>query len=34
MVGSNVAAPPPQYNAGLFTGPQFNGPWGAIPVTQ
>ncbi len=31
--GPNVAAPPPQYNAGLFTGPQFNGPWGAIPVT-
>lgn len=31
--GPNISAPPPQYNAGLYTGPQFNGPWGAIPVT-
>lgn len=31
--GPNNAAPPPQYNAGLYTGPQFNGPWGSIPVT-
>lgn len=25
--------PPPSYNAGLYTGPPFDGPWGNIPVT-
>lgn len=28
----NQTAPPPAYNAGLYTGPPFNGPWGNIPV--
>ena len=31
--GPNSKAPPPQHNAGLYTGPAFNGPWGNIPVT-
>jgi hypothetical protein len=29
----NVAMPPPSYNAGLYTGQPFAGPWGNIPVT-
>ena len=28
-----VSAPPPLYNGGRYTGPQFNGPWGNVPVT-
>ena len=29
-----TAMPPPDFNAGLYAnGPQYNGPWGAIPVT-
>ena len=29
----NVAAPAPQYQGGIYTGPQAYGPWGFIPVT-
>ena len=29
----NTTAPPPAYNAGLYTGAPFAGPWGNIPVT-
>ena len=29
----NVAAPHPQYQGGIYTGPQAYGPWGFIPVT-
>jgi hypothetical protein len=29
----NVAAPQPQYQGGIYTGPQAYGPWGFIPVT-
>ena len=29
----NKAAPSPTHNAGLYSGPAFNGPWGNIPVT-
>ena len=29
----NQQAPPPTHNAGLYTGPAFNGSWGNIPVT-
>ena len=28
-----TSMPPPPYNAGLYTGTPFNGPWGNIPVT-
>ena len=28
----NEAAPKPTHNAGLYSGPAFNGPWGNIPV--
>lgn len=28
-----TSAPPSQYNAGLYTGPSFQGPYGNIPVT-
>lgn len=31
--GPNDAMPQPSYNAGLYTGPPFDGPWGNIPVT-
>ena len=31
--GPNHAMPPPSYNAGLYTGPPFEGPWGNVPVT-
>ena len=30
---SQTAAPPPEYNGGLYTGPPFAGPWGNVPVT-
>ena len=30
--GPDVAIAPPSYNAGLYTGVPFNGPWGNIPV--
>ena len=30
--GPNNAMPPPEYNAGLYTGAPFAGPWGNIPV--
>lgn len=29
----DVRAPQPQYNGGIFIGPQAYGPWGTIPVT-
>ena len=28
----NKQAPSPTHNAGLYSGPAFNGPWGNIPV--
>ena len=31
--GPKSQAPKPQHNAGLYTGPSFDGPWGNIPVT-
>jgi len=31
--GPQEAAPPPAYNAGLYTGAPFAGPWGNVPVT-
>lgn len=30
--GPNVAIVPPSYNAGLYTGVPFSGPWGNVPV--
>lgn len=29
----NQQAPEPQYQGGIYTGPQAYGPWGVIPVT-
>lgn len=29
----NQTAPEPQYQGGIYTGPQAYGPWGVIPVT-
>jgi hypothetical protein len=31
--GPHDAMPPPSYNAGLYTGLPFEGPWGNIPIT-
>ena len=28
----NESAPPPTYNAGLYSGAPFKGPWGNIPT--